>query len=169
MYNAAAAALAAGRAGVSLKSCAAALKGMRFKGFMRFEQRRALRGRLILDCYNANPDSMNAAIESLRAVRGKITAVIGDMLELGAKSRVLHYGAGRALASAGIKEIIFTGRYAQYAKAGFMKGAGRAAGARVIKNRARAAKEIKAALKKGRVVFIKGSRANRLEELVKNI
>ncbi len=42
------------------------------------------------DCYNANPVSMQAAIDTLRALPGRHIAVLGDMAELGDESRHAH-------------------------------------------------------------------------------
>ncbi len=57
--------------------------------------------RVINDCYNANPESLRAAIDLLTDidVEGRRIAVIGDMLELGSRTEELHTEAGRYLAS----------------------------------------------------------------------
>lgn len=47
-------------------------------------------GRLVLDCYNANPESMRAALEALRAMPGPHLAVLGEMHELGSMHRDAH-------------------------------------------------------------------------------
>lgn len=54
------------------------------------------------DCYNANPDSMKAAMETLKSLRGegRKIAVLGDMLELGTVSEECHLKAGENAAKA---------------------------------------------------------------------
>ncbi|MBE5917561.1 MAG: UDP-N-acetylmuramoyl-tripeptide--D-alanyl-D-alanine ligase [Pseudobutyrivibrio ruminis] len=62
---------------------------------------------IIDDCYNANPVSMKASIEVLGRADGRTIAVLGDMGELGAEERPLHYGIGQALKDNNI-EYVFT-------------------------------------------------------------
>lgn len=61
-------------------------------GPLRGEVRRMGGLTLVLDCYNANPQSVRAALEHLAAVSaaGKRVAVLGSMLELGERSAALH-------------------------------------------------------------------------------
>ena len=66
---------------------------------------------VIEDCYNASPDSMRAAINTLAAlpVEGIKVAVLGDMLELGAISREAHRSIGMDAAKAGIDILLCYG------------------------------------------------------------
>ena len=52
---------------------------------------------IIDDCYNANPVSMKASIEVLGKAPTRSIAVLGDMGELGADERQLHYEIGQSL------------------------------------------------------------------------
>jgi len=74
------------------------------------------RGITILDdSYNANPQSMRAAVEVLSGARGEYKiAVLGDMLELGILAPTLHEGIGLYLARAGIDCLIAVGEMAAY-------------------------------------------------------
>ena len=65
---------------------------------------------IVNDCYNANFDSMKAAIESLSRMQGnKKIAVLGDMLELGEFSKKLHYSLGVEVAKNKIDILITVG------------------------------------------------------------
>ena len=68
--------------------------------------------RIIDDCYNANPVSMKASIEVLAHTKGRKIAVLGDMGELGADERKLHYGVGEALAQSHIDVLFAAGELA---------------------------------------------------------
>jgi len=63
--------------------------------------------RLVDDCYNANPDSMAAALRTAVALAGggRVVAVLGDMLELGALEAEAHHALGEAVAQAGVRHL----------------------------------------------------------------
>jgi len=92
---------------------AIALKGMASAEAppMRLQARRIGRVTIINDAYNANPDSMLAAIETLASMRGagRLVAVLGDMLELGADSLGPHLEVAEALAESSIDLSILGG------------------------------------------------------------
>lgn len=64
---------------------------------------------IIDDCYNANPVSMKASIDVLAKAEGRKIAVLGDMGELGADERALHFGVGEHFAGKGIDMLFCTG------------------------------------------------------------
>ncbi len=64
---------------------------------------------VINDCYNANPDSMKSAIESLAMCPGRRVAVLGDMYELGSESVNLHREMGEVCVKEGIEALITCG------------------------------------------------------------
>jgi len=76
---------------VPLAPAVPALERVEPRGF-RGEWRQVGAMRLILDCYNANPQSVRAALELLASLPGSEprVAVLGSMLELGEQSRDLH-------------------------------------------------------------------------------
>lgn len=64
---------------------------------------------VISDCYNSNPNSCRAALDSLAALPGRRVCVLGDMLELGPRSPQLHAGLGEYAARLGIEKIVACG------------------------------------------------------------
>lgn len=71
---------------------------------------------LILDAYNANPTSMELAIESLQEMGpGPKVAVLGDMYELGDASPEEHRHIGELLSSSSIETILLCGEHMEYA------------------------------------------------------
>ncbi len=64
---------------------------------------------IIDDCYNANPVSMKASIDVLAKAEGRKIAVLGDMGELGADERALHYSVGEHFAGKGIDMLFCAG------------------------------------------------------------
>lgn len=64
---------------------------------------------IIDDCYNANPVSMKASIDVLSKAEGRKIAVLGDMGELGAEERQLHFSVGEHFKGKGIDELFCTG------------------------------------------------------------
>lgn len=70
---------------------------------------------IINDCYNANYDSMKAAIEYLGKIQNKRKiAVLGDMLELGSYSKELHEKVGNEINKNNIDILITVGKEAKY-------------------------------------------------------
>ncbi|MGM9615641.1 MAG: UDP-N-acetylmuramoyl-tripeptide--D-alanyl-D-alanine ligase [Oscillospiraceae bacterium] len=57
------------------------------------------------DCYNANPTSTKAAVDSLAMLPGRHVAILGDMLELGENGPALHAELGRYAAGTGAKVV----------------------------------------------------------------
>ncbi len=62
------------------------------------------------DCYNASPESMRAAISTLSGMSaGRTVAVLGDMLELGKSTTVLHRAVGAHLVSCDVVKLVAVG------------------------------------------------------------
>ena len=68
---------------------------------------------VIDDCYNANPVSMKASIDVLANAPGRKIAVLGDMGELGAEEKQLHYMVGEHFAGKGIDALYCVGTLSQ--------------------------------------------------------
>ena len=70
---------------------------------------------IINDCYNANYDSMKAALEYLGKINAKRKiAVLGDMLELGSFSKELHEKVGEEVVKNNIDMLVTVGEEAKY-------------------------------------------------------
>ena len=73
---------------------------------------------VIDDCYNANPVSMEAALDVLSHAKGRTIAVLGDMGELGEDEKALHFGVGKCVAEKQIHTLFCAGALAAEYKAG---------------------------------------------------
>lgn len=73
---------------------------------------------VIDDCYNANPVSMEAAMDVLSHANGRTIAVLGDMGELGEDEVTLHFGVGKCVAEKKIHTLFCAGTLAAEYKAG---------------------------------------------------
>lgn len=87
-------------------------------GPMRGEVRRAGGLTLLVDCYNANAAGVAAAVTTLEgmAAEGRRVAVLGTMLELGARSALIHREALARALRAGIDCYVLTGAFARAAR-----------------------------------------------------
>lgn len=121
------------------------------------------------DAYNANADSMLAALETLKALSctGRRVAVLGDMAELGAHSEAAHEEVGRHAAESGIGQLFAVGKMAPV----MAQGARSAGLTRVLEfgDVDAAAVAIKSFVRAGDLVLLKASRAARLERIAEQL
>jgi UDP-N-acetylmuramoyl-tripeptide--D-alanyl-D-alanine ligase len=125
--------------------------------------------RVLDDCYNANEDSMRAALETLcdLPLQGRRVAVLGDMAELGAHSAVAHAEVGRHAAELKIGQLFTVGKNsAVTAKAAREAGLTRVIEFADVEAAVRAVKNF---LKTGDVVLLKASRSSRLERIAETL
>ena len=129
------------------------------KGRMQVKTARA--ATLLIDCYNANPDSARAALETLAGMPAtRRIAVLGDMLELGPEAARFHRETGAAIRGA---EMWTVGAHAE----DWATGAAEAgATARRFDDKASLAAALASALGPGVVVLLKASRGAALEDLL---
>jgi UDP-N-acetylmuramoyl-tripeptide--D-alanyl-D-alanine ligase len=115
-------------------------------------------GLLLNDCYNANPVSMRAALLHLseRAGSRRAVAVLGEMAELGEAAPAYHREVGELVRELGV-QVIAVGEPA------------RAYGGDWVATAADAAERLRAGLRPGDVVLVKGSRSVGLEVVAENI
>jgi UDP-N-acetylmuramoyl-tripeptide--D-alanyl-D-alanine ligase len=166
---AAMAAAAVREVGVSLEASAEILQ--RFKPpAMRLALEEVGGITIINDAYNANPRSMQAALDilALWPDRRKVF-FCGDMRELGAESRTAHEILGRAIFEAGVKRLVVVGVESRVtAAAAVMAGLPRDAVSSAADSMA-AAGVAPTLIKAGDVVLIKGSHSIRMERIAKAI
>ena len=117
---------------------------------------------LIDDTYNANPDSMRAAIEVLAELPAPRLLVMGDMGEVGDQGPQFHEEAGRYAHARGIEQLFTLG--AQSQRAGTAFGAGRH-----FNQMADLAAAVVAELPQAGSVLVKGSRFMKMEQVVQAI
>jgi UDP-N-acetylmuramoyl-tripeptide--D-alanyl-D-alanine ligase len=150
--------------GLSLESVCAALESAQPISRWRMEVvERADGVTLVNDAYNANPDSMRAALTALeRMGQGRRTwAVLGTMLELGDESAALHAEVGAEVVARGVDELLVVGAAAAPLAAGAREVADTASGGTTVREvpDADAAEALlRAELRRGDVVLFKSSR-----------
>ena len=159
-------AVAAGRAfGLSIEECAAGLAAAPLtKARLQIKEIGGVQ--FLDDSYNANPDSMKAALRTLVELdaEGKRIAVLGEMRELGADSERGHREVGETAATLGVDQLITIGDAAELiAEAARTAGLDKVSSARSTGEAARLLGEI---AEPGDLVLIKGSRAARTEEVI---
>ena len=150
--NAAAAAAMALAVGRSLEDVGAALSAARPPAASRSALGERADGLLVLDdSYNANPESVRAALATLvdlgRARPGRTVAVLGEMRELGAGSAAAHAAVGAAARDAGVDVVLAVGEGAW------------PTGGEPVPDREAALAWLRAEVGPGDTVLVKGSRA----------
>jgi UDP-N-acetylmuramoyl-tripeptide--D-alanyl-D-alanine ligase len=159
-------AVAAGRLfGLSLEEAAAGLVAAPLAK-ARLQIRQINGVQFIDDSYNANPDSMKAALRTLVELDadGKRIAVLGEMHELGKESVRSHREVGETAAELGVDQLIAIGDMgAAIADAAQQAGLEKTAAVGSISEAAEMLTEITAP---GDLVLIKGSRAARTERVL---
>ena len=159
-------AVAAGRAfGLSIEECAAGLAAAPLTK-ARLQIKEVGGVHFLDDSYNANPDSMKAALRTLVELdtEGKRMAVLGEMRELGAESERGHREVGETAGTLGIDQLITIGDAAEFIAQG-----ARTAGLNKVssaQSTAEAADLLGEIAEPGDLVLIKGSRLARTEEVI---
>lgn len=163
VLNALAAAACCSAIGISAAKIAEGLQAfVPVSGRLQLKQA-AAGARLIDDTYNANPDSVKAAIDVLAKANAETTLVLGDMGEVGADGAAFHQEIGLYAKAQGIKHLYTLGSLAQASSAVFGDGAHHFT-------------ELTALLAsldqhsgKGNTILIKGSRFMKMERVVAHL
>ncbi len=118
---------------------------------------------IINDSYNANPQSVKAAIDVLTAYDGNTTLVLGDMAELGDESIKLHQQVGEFAKQNNVSHLLTIGKHSEYASKAFSDKVKHFNSIESLKN---------SLLKDWHnygTILIKGSRSMHLEDLIEDL
>lgn len=168
--NAAATAAAALAAGLELEDIAASLRAVDRLSPWRMELHERADGLAVVnDAYNANPDSMRAALETLASMgRGsgrRTVAVLGEMRELGGDSDEEHREVGRLADRLGIDVVVIVGSGAQGLYDALVGLRGEDERTRRVETTTQAGDWLRENVAGPDVVLIKASRGGRLERV----
>ena len=128
---------------------------------------------IINDCYNANPLSVKGAIDTLVSISEKrnmrSVAVLGDMLELGSGSSRLHQEIGRYLSKKKVNVLIAVGSLARNIYEGYRNSSNFNENKSLyfyFSSKEKLSSEIDNLLESKDLILIKGSRANKMEDII---
>ena len=125
--------------------------------------------KVIDDTYNAAPESMRSAINTLTATKGiRKVAILSDMKELGPESQRFHYEVGNYIGESHVDFLITVGNDAKYIGDGAMDALGRD-NVRHYATKEAFIKDMNQYIRPGDVVLVKGSRSMEMEHVVKKI
>ena len=116
--------------------------------------------RVINDTYNANPLSMQAAMNVLVSSGADTWLVLGDMAELGGEEEILHRQVGEQARALGVKHLLATGDLARFAVDAFGPDA------RFFQDRQQLIEQLQQGITEESVVLVKGSRSMGMEQIV---
>jgi UDP-N-acetylmuramoyl-tripeptide--D-alanyl-D-alanine ligase len=168
--NAAGAAALAHNLGISLTAIRRGLERARPLGMrMRIEEWRGIG--IINDAYNANPASMEAAVKTLAELKsgGAKIAVLGDMFELGEQSPRQHLKIGRRIAHYNISALYLLGAEAERVRRGALRAGMPAERIFVGKDHRDLVRRLKARLRRGDWLLVKGSRGMGMEKILEGL
>lgn len=124
--------------------------------------------KIINDVYNANPDSMKAALNTLKdsGENKRTIAVLGDMLEMGKWAEQAHFDIGKTLTQLNIDLLLGVGEYAHFYVNGALSNGLLKDYAISFKTNEDAIGYLDKIIKDGDVILIKGSRGMNMEKIV---
>jgi UDP-N-acetylmuramoyl-tripeptide--D-alanyl-D-alanine ligase len=129
------------------------------------------RARLLDDAYNASPASVRAAVAALceRPGRGARIVVLGDMLELGERAEALHESIGEHLAAQPIDLVLLLGPLGAAVRRGAVRAGMLADAVRHAATHEEIAAELRARLRPGDSLLVKGSRGMGMEAVIRRL
>lgn len=163
--NALGAATIAAALGIPLQNIAAGLSD--FKPLSQRAQILKSKGiTLIFDAYNANPASVEAALDLLATYPQRRIALLGDMFELGDCAEEAHRSIGQSVATHDINTLIAVGEWADTLAAAARGGGLRKEAVSVHRNLSTVPALLKKTVRTGDTLLIKGSRGMKLERIL---
>lgn len=171
VQNAVAAAAVAHVLGESPESIARGLERHRPVS-QRMEMHRLERGMVLIDdTYNANPRSMISAVRSVReaAPAARLIAVLGDMRELGPRSRDMHREVGWELGRLGVDRLITLGEQSEAIGIGAVEAGLASSSYTHVATHEEAVREVLNSASEGVWIVVKGSRGMTMEKVVAGI
>jgi UDP-N-acetylmuramoyl-tripeptide--D-alanyl-D-alanine ligase len=169
--NALAAVAVASLFGIEMKKAKEALEGFQ-PSPMRMEIVYLEGGKtLINDAYNANPGSMELALETLTEMKGKgrAIAVLGDMLELGSHTEEAHQQVGQKAEELSIDLLLTLGEQAPVVAESAIRHGLPPEKAKVVESHREAISILKEIMREGDWVLVKGSRRMAMEKIVEGL
>lgn len=137
---------------------------------MRLEILRTKGITIINDSYNANPSSTKAALGVLQETAGaRKIAVLGNMFELGAVEEAGHREVGEVAAKIGVDHLVAVGDLARWIAEGGREGGLAQGQVHHCENNAQAMEVLRAIVKSGDTILVKGSRGMKMEQIVQEI
>ena len=120
---------------------------------------------IIKDCYNAGPESMDAALQVLGNQKGRKIAVLGEMLELGVNAQAEHYRVGR-IAAERADYLLAYGPNGSKMVEGAITGGLLGGRSQAFDDRQNLIRTLKRVAKPGDVLLFKGSRGMHMERVL---
>lgn len=161
--NALAAASAAMALGIGLKTIKQGLESFQGVGGRQKILNMPNGARLIDDTYNANLESAKAGIDVLRSYEGYKILVLGDLLEIGSQSAMIHEKIGEYAKQQGIDELLAIGNESVKTVQAFGQNG------QHFQTKQELIENLKSKLSATVVAMVKGSRGMRMEEIINGV
>ena len=167
VYNGLAAAAAGLYFKVSMRGIKKALQNFTPSSSKRMEILKVKGMTIINDTYNSNPESVKMGIDTMMEFRtkGRKYAVLSDMLELGKASRKEHSDIGKYAEVSGLENLYTFGKESYYT----FYNAKKVKNNFYFENKEDMTEMLRKNLKKDDIIYVKGSRGMKMEEVVKGI
>ena len=127
---------------------------------------------VIDDTYNSNPSSLSAALQTIKELlveRQGLVVGLGEMMELGKETSKYHFDAGQLIAGMGVRYLVVLGEHGRQVIEGACRGGMDMTQTHLATTHTDMIHAIKANVREGDIVFLKGSRKVALDKVVEDI